>query len=90
MLAFPISPAFQKERLFAGARDADLTAVRFREVVFKEGDEPLLGLLALSRKVDLPPNYEMWTDTPLTIRRSDGSLHPEYATLKLAMGMQPR
>jgi hypothetical protein len=90
VLAFPISPPFQKERLFAGAQEAGLTVVRFREVVFKEGDEPLLGLLAMSANEDLPLDFESWTDPQLIIRRRDGSLHPEYAALKLAMGMQPR
>jgi len=30
-----------------------------------------------------------WVEPPLVIRASDGSIHPEYAAIKLSIGFPP-
>jgi len=88
---FPVSPAEQETRLRQGAESAAMTVVRRRPVVLREGERPLLGLFVLMRATDLPePMRERtWNEPPLIIRAADGSIHPEYAAVKLAFGFPP-
>ena len=78
-------------RIDGAAHAADLTIVRKRPVVFREGEPPLIGLFAMVRKDDLPPHMRerTWSEPPLLIRCADGSVHPEYAAIKLAVGFPP-
>jgi hypothetical protein len=68
-----------------------LVVVRRRPVVFREGEPPLVGLFALMRADDLPELFRTstWVEPPLIIRTADGSVHPEYAAVKLAVGFPP-
>jgi tRNA1Val (adenine37-N6)-methyltransferase len=86
-----VFPAAQKERVFEGAREAGLTVVRGREVVFREGEAPLLWLFAMTRSDHLPASMHgrTWEEPPLVIRRADGSVHPEYSAVKLSVGFPP-
>jgi tRNA1Val (adenine37-N6)-methyltransferase len=88
---FPIQPPEQQARVFAGAEAAGLTVVRMRPVVLCEGETPLLGLFVMQRAADLPPRMRerTWTEPPLVIRAADGSVHPEYAAVKLSFGFPP-
>jgi tRNA1(Val) A37 N6-methylase TrmN6 len=88
---FPVAPAEQEERVRAGARAADLIVVRRRPVVLREGDRPLLGLFVMMRAEDLPETARgrTWSEPPLIIRAGYGSVHPEYAAVKLAFGFPP-
>ncbi|HSI06792.1 MAG: tRNA1(Val) (adenine(37)-N6)-methyltransferase [Myxococcota bacterium] len=88
---FPVQPDFQRERVLAAARDAGLVIVRDRDVVFKEGEPPLVGLFGMMRADDLPDWFraQTWHEPPLVIRRRDGSVHPEYSAVKLAFGFPP-
>jgi tRNA1Val (adenine37-N6)-methyltransferase len=88
---FPIQPADQLRRAREAARAAGLAVVRMRPVVLREGEPPLLGLFAMWRSADLPESMrgDGWTEPPLTIRRADGSVHPEYAAVKLSFGFPP-
>lgn len=87
---FPAEPQ-QRARVDAGARAAGLTIVRMRPVVFREGDPPLVGLFGMMRSMDLPPAFreKTWTEPDLIIRARDGSIHPEYSAVKLAIGFPP-
>jgi len=78
-------------RLDEAASAARLTIVRKRPVVFREGEPPLIALFAMMRREDLPPRMQerTWIEPPLTIRCADGSVHPEYAAVKLAVGFPP-
>ena len=78
-------------RIEAAARDATLAIVRQRPVVFREGEAPLIALFAMMRRDDLPSHMRerTWTEPPLTVRCADGSVHPEYAAVKLAVGFPP-
>lgn len=87
---FPAEPQ-QRARVDAGAKAAGLTIVRMRPVVFREGDPPLVGLFGMMRSTDLPPAFRerTWTEPDLIIRARDGSIHPEYSAVKLAIGFPP-
>jgi tRNA1(Val) A37 N6-methylase TrmN6 len=88
---FPVSPPHQEARVLEGAKAAGLTIVKRRDVALKEGEPPLLGLFAMMRTVDLPEAFreKTWAEPVLTIRRSDGSIHPEYSAIKLSFGFPP-
>ncbi len=88
---FPIHPAHQSERVVSAAKSAGLTIIRRRAVALKEGETPLLGLFAMGKAADLPEAFreKTWVEPTLTIRTSDGSIHPEYAAIKLSFGFPP-
>jgi len=81
----------QRDRVERAAADAELTIVRKRPVIFREGEPPLVDLFAMMRSTDLPPHMRgrTWTEPPLVIRCADGGVHPEYAAVKLAVGFPP-
>jgi tRNA1(Val) A37 N6-methylase TrmN6 len=87
---FPNEPA-QLARMEAGVKTAGLVIVRKRPVVFREGEPPLIALFGMSRAEDLPEwfRHRTWTEPPLIIRTRDGEVHPEYSTVKLAIGFPP-
>ena len=60
-------------------------------MVFKDGESPLVGLFAMTRSSDLPPDMRnrTWIEPALVIRTADGRVHPEYAAVKLAFGFPP-
>ena len=84
-------PDGQRARVLAAAAGAGLTIVRNRPVVFREGAAPLVGLFAMTRAADLPPDlqHETWNEPALVIRTAEGRIHPEYMALKLAIGLPP-
>jgi tRNA1Val (adenine37-N6)-methyltransferase len=86
-----VFPEDQLERVQRAAESASLVIVRRRPVVFREGEPPLIGLFAMMRSTDLPERMRrrMWVEPPLIVRSSDGSVHPEYAAVKLAIGFPP-
>jgi len=86
-----VFPEGDRRRVEEAAAAAQLTIVRRRPVVFREGESPLIGLFAMMRRDDLPARVHdrTWIEPPLTIRCGDGSVHPEYAAVKLAVGFPP-
>lgn len=84
-----VFPTIQMDRVFAALDEAGLKLVRRRDVVFKEGEPPLITLFAASRNADLPDSYEAFVEPPLTIRRKDGGVPPEYSALRLSFGFPP-
>ncbi len=86
-----VFPTEQLERVEAAARKAGLSIVRRRPVVLREGDAPLISLFGMIRAAHLPASMrdQTWVEPPLIIRRKDGSVHPEYAAVKLAIGFPP-
>ena len=87
----PVTPEEQEQRVVDAAERADLTIVRQRPIVLREGDPPLLGVFILMRKADLPESMhgQTWREPALLIRSEDGSIHPEYAAVKLSFGFPP-
>jgi tRNA1Val (adenine37-N6)-methyltransferase len=88
---FPVYPEEQAQRVGEAARKADLTVVRQRPIVLREGEAPLLGVFVMMRLCDLPDtmHHETWHEPPLVIRRQDGTVHPEYSAVKLSFGFPP-
>ena len=88
---FPVAPEAQHQRVRDAARAAGLAIVRWRPVVLREEERPLLGLFAMVRAADVPEvlRTRAWAEPPLVIRRRDGSVHPEYAAVKLSFGFPP-
>ena len=83
--------AAQLARVEAAAKNSNLSIVRKRPVVFREGDPPLVALFGLMRAEDLPDWVcgQTWIEPELVIRQRDGKIHPEYSALKLAIGFPP-
>jgi tRNA1(Val) A37 N6-methylase TrmN6 len=88
---FPVTPDTQHARVKQAAASAGLSVVRWRPVVLREGERPLLGLFAMMRSTDLPPaiREQTWSEPALTIRTGSGAVHPEYAAVKLSFGFPP-
>jgi len=86
-----VFPEMDRRRVEDAAGSERLTIVRRRPVVFREGEPPLVGLFAMMRRDDLPAHMRerTWIEPPLIIRCADGSVHPEYAAIKLAVGFPP-
>jgi tRNA1Val (adenine37-N6)-methyltransferase len=86
-----VFPEEQRARVESAAAAASLTIVRRRPIVFREGDPPLVCLFAMMRASDLPEAMRgrTWVEPPLVIRAADGTVHPEYAAVKLAVGFPP-
>ncbi|HUP45170.1 MAG TPA: methyltransferase [Thermoanaerobaculia bacterium] len=84
-----VFPALQMDRALSAIGAAGLKLVRRRDVVFKEGEAPLISLFAASRAGDLPPTYEAWVEPPLVVRTRDGAVSPEYAAVRLSVGFPP-
>jgi tRNA1(Val) A37 N6-methylase TrmN6 len=88
---FPVTPDEQHVRIKQTARDADLTIVRWRPVVLRESEPPLIGLFLMNRATDLPEwmRQKAWNEPPLIIRTQNGAVHPEYSAVKLSFGFPP-
>ena len=86
-----VFPEEQRGRVESAATSAELTVVRRRPIVFREGEPPLVTLFAMVRAGDLPDQMRTrtWVEPPLVIRAVDGSVHPEYAAVKLSIGFPP-
>src|SRR5205823_1692762 len=50
-----VFPTSQLMRVDSALREADLTLLRRRDVIFKEGEPPLISLFAAMRNGDIPP-----------------------------------
>jgi tRNA1Val (adenine37-N6)-methyltransferase len=84
-----VFPTLQTERALEGLQAAGLKLVRRRDIVFKEGEPPLITLFAASRAADLPATYEAFVEPPLAIRRRDGGVAAEYSAIRLSLGFPP-
>ncbi len=88
---FPVRPETQLARVEQGLAAAELSLVRYRPVVLREGEAPLLGVFAATRSADLPEGFRSrtWREPDLIIRTASGEVHPEYQSVKLAIGFPP-
>jgi len=88
---FPISPSNQAQRVVDAAKNAGLCIIKQRNVVFREGDEPLIGLFIMMHSDQVPAHISGRTflESPLTIRDSKGQATHEYLLVKMTMGLPP-
>ena len=86
-----VFPEEQRARVESAAGGAELTVVRRRPIVFRDGEPPLITLFAMVRAGDVPERMraQAWVEPPLVIRAGDGSVHAEYAAVKLSVGFPP-
>jgi tRNA1(Val) A37 N6-methylase TrmN6 len=84
-----VFPAAQRDRAEEAVRENGLVLLRRRDVVFKEGEPPMITLFAAARAADLPPARQTWVEPPLVIRSADGAVHPEYRMVRLSIGFPP-
>lgn len=84
-----VFPTLQTERALDALRASGLHLLRRRDVVFKEREPPMITLFAAVRSADVPPQMNSWVEPPLIIRARDGSIHPEYAVVRLNFGFPP-
>ena len=90
-----VFPTPQVERVQQALAAAQLTLIRYRSVVFKEGEPSVISLFAAARSRDLPVSFtdpsraQPWCEPPLIIRDSEGRVHPEYAAIRLSFGFPP-
>ena len=86
-----VFPEEQLARIETASVKSGLVIVRRRPVIFREGSPPLISLfgMVLGEHLPVPFRSQTLVEPPLIIRRADGSIHPEYSTLKLAIGFPP-
>jgi tRNA1Val (adenine37-N6)-methyltransferase len=84
-----VFPTAQRTRAEQGLNDAGLKLIRTCDVVFKEGEPPLVSLFAASRAADVPSSLRAWSEPPLTIRDRDGNVTDQYAAIRLSFGFPP-
>lgn len=73
----------QQDRMLKASRAAGLQPVRIRPVISREGDPPLLVLLALAH------GGTCSEEQPLLLRGLDGRRSPEFDRLRQKMGFPP-
>ena len=84
-----VFPTIQMQRALDAVENARLKLIRRRDIVFKEGEPPLITLFAASHVDDIPPTYEAFVEPPLTIRRKDGGVGAEYSAIRMSFGFPP-
>ncbi len=89
-----VFPNDQRERALAALEGADLLCLHRREVIFKEGEPYGLDLFAAARRQDLPEGFASRAEcpeveAPILVRRADGSVAPDIARIRLAIGFPP-
>jgi tRNA1(Val) A37 N6-methylase TrmN6 len=84
-----VFPTIQLQRALDALRDAGLALIRRRDVIFKDGEPPLITLFAATRAGDIPSTYEAYVERPLTIRRKDGGVDEEYSAVRMSFGFPP-
>ena len=84
-----VFPSLQKQRALDALTASGLHLLRSRDVVFKEGEPPMITLFAAVRAADVPARMGSWIEPALIVRARDGSIHPEYAAVRLSFGFPP-
>lgn len=84
-----VFPTVQLDRALEAVTNAGLTLIRRRDIVFREGEPPVITLFAASRAEDIPATYQAFVEPPLTIRTRDGGVEPEYSAVRLSFGFPP-
>jgi tRNA1Val (adenine37-N6)-methyltransferase len=84
-----VFPYLRRDDAKRAVDDAGLVLLHRRDVVFKEGDVPLIALFAAGRASDFPADQQTVIEPELTVRRSDGKIDPEYAAVRISFGFPP-
>ena len=92
-----IFPVAQRARVQKAAKDSGLMMIRCRDIIFREGEPPLLAVFLMCKMEHLPEKIRalaertgaLFQEPPLCIRTEKGEVHPEYSALKLSVGFPP-
>jgi tRNA1(Val) A37 N6-methylase TrmN6 len=84
-----VFPTIQLERAVSSLDACGLALLRRRDILFKEGEPPLITLFAATRAADIPVTYRAFVEPPLTIRTRDGGVDPEYSAVRMSFGFPP-
>jgi tRNA1Val (adenine37-N6)-methyltransferase len=84
-----VFPTNQTARALEGLGNAGLQLVRRRDVVFRDGEPPIITLFAAVRRGDIPATFTPFVEPPLVIRNRDGSVPIEYSAIRLSFGFPP-
>lgn len=86
-----VFPTEQLERAETGAKKAGFSILTRRDIVFREGNAPLISLFACALESDLSLSIrgKSWIEPPLIVRTPQGDVHPEYRVVKFTMGFRP-
>ncbi len=84
-----VFPYIQLPRAEEALTSNGLVLLRRRDIVFKANEPPMISLFAAARVADIPPGREAWIEPPLIIRTTTGSVHPEYAAIRMSFGFPP-
>ena len=87
-----IFPTAQRTRVEEAVAACGGFLIRTRDLVLREGEEPLLFVFLMGLREDFSSDWlakgglEPWREPALVIRKKDGTVHPEYQRVKLSFG----
>ena len=84
-----VFPYARREDAQRAIADNSMILLRRRDVIFKEGEVPLIALFAAGRAEDFPAGLPAIIEPPLTVRRRDGTIDQEYGGVRLSFGFPP-
>ncbi len=84
-----VFPYLRRDDAQRAVDDAGLVLLRRRDIVFREGDAPLIALFGAGRREDFHEKQQPVIESELTIRRSDGRIDREYAGVRISFGFPP-
>ncbi len=84
-----VFPTLRLDDVDRALEDNGLVLLRRRDIIFKEGEPPLVSLFGAMRKEDLAAGQPRVAEAPLTIRCTDGKVHREYAAARISFGFPP-
>jgi tRNA1(Val) A37 N6-methylase TrmN6 len=84
-----VFPYLRRDDAQRAVDDAGLVLLRRRDIIFKDGDVPLIALFGAGRREDFHESQKAVAESELTIRRSDGKIDREYAAVRISFGFPP-
>jgi len=84
-----VFPYLRRDDAQRALEEHGLLLLRRLDVIFKEGEVPLIALFGAGRAEDFPKSQQTVIEPPLTIRRRDGTVHPDYSAVRVSFGFPP-
>ena len=84
-----VFPYARRDDAQRAVEDNGMVLLRRRDVIFKEGEPPLIALFAAGNAEDFPGDQRTVIEPELTVRRSDGKIDREYAAVRISFGFPP-
>lgn len=84
-----VFPYARRDDAQRAVEDNGMVLLRRRDVIFKEGEPPLIALFAAGNAEDFAGTQRTVIEPELTVRRSDGKIDREYAAVRISIGFPP-